>query len=133
MELVVDTSCLIAALIRPAKSREIICSLKFVLYAPEHILSESLHHKKDIIEKAAISDGAFDELMSILLTNINIVPENEFRRCRDEALRLSRHQEDTLFLALALAKKIPIWSNDKDLKQQPIVRVLTTSELVESL
>ena len=35
------------------------------------------------------------------------------------------------FFALALEKECPIWSNDKELKQQQVVKVLTTKEVIE--
>jgi len=39
-------------------------------------------------------------------------------------------EDDSPFLALCLAKGIPLWSNDKPLKErQSFVKVISTSEL----
>ena len=104
MELVVDTNVLISAIIKSSKSRELLCSQKLVLFAPEHIISESLSNKEEIIGKAGISESEFNELLAILLSKIN--------------------------LALSIAKNIPLWSNDKELKEQSLVKVLSTEEIV---
>ena len=133
MELVIDSNCLISALIRSGKSREIILSPWITLYAPEHILSETFSHKKEILRKSEISENEFDIIFSILLHNINIVPKEEFKNFIDAAIGLAKHPEDAPFLALALAKLLPIWSDDKALKKQQEIKVLTTSELITHL
>ncbi|MCZ7373246.1 MAG: PIN domain-containing protein [Candidatus Methanoperedens sp.] len=47
-----------------------------------------------------------------------------------EALEFSPDKDDSPFLALCLALGIPLWSNDKLLKEkQSFVRVVSTSEL----
>jgi len=130
MDLVVDTNVLISALIKPAKSRELICSYKLKLYAPEDIISETLKHKQEIIDKAGINESEFSKLIKILLSNLNIVPEIEFKNFKNQALELVTHPEDAPFIALCLAKNIPIWSEDKDLKKQKIVKVFSTLELL---
>lgn len=133
MELVADTNCLISALIFPGKSREIICSFGISLYAPEEIISESLAHKEEIIQKSGISSEDFDLLFNILLSNIKITPEISYRDFKEQAKRLVTHIEDSPFMALALFIHIPIWSDDKDLKKQNIVKIISTSELIEML
>jgi len=133
MELVADTNCIIAALIKSAKSREIICSPKIKLYAPEHIVSEVLHHKQEIIKKSDITETDMNELINEIWANVTIIPETEYKRYKDQAKRLAQHEEDAPFLALAPTKNIPIWSNDSDMKQQSMVKVYTTPELAEEL
>jgi predicted nucleic acid-binding protein len=38
--------------------------------------------------------------------------------------------EDVPFLALALAKGAPIWTDDRHFRRQNVVRVISTAELV---
>jgi len=133
LEIAVDTNALMSALIRPSKSRELICSSKLMLYAPEHIISESLEHKQEIISKSGINKYEFSILITFLLSRINIVPEDEFRKFIRLALKLVSHPEDAPFIALSLSKNIPLWSDDKALKEQSSVKVFTTSELIKEL
>jgi predicted nucleic acid-binding protein len=41
--------------------------------------------------------------------------------------------DDIDFTALALKLDCPLWSNDKELKQQTVVKVFSTSELISFL
>jgi len=50
-----------------------------------------------------------------------------------EASRLAAHVEDAPYLALALWKRIPLWSNDKGMKLQSRVKVFTTSQLIAAM
>lgn len=51
-----------------------------------------------------------------------------------EALEFSPDKDDSPFLALCLGKGIPLWSNDKPLKEkQSVVKVLSTSELLNAM
>ncbi|MFH1275862.1 MAG: PIN domain-containing protein [Candidatus Woesearchaeota archaeon] len=133
MEVAVDTNALMSALIKPSKSRELICSPKLVLHAPEHIISESLAHKQEIISKSGINKYEFSMLTTLLLSRINIVPEDEFRKFIRLALKLVSHPEDAPFIALSLSKNIPLWSDDKALKEQSSVKVFTTAELIKEI
>ena len=131
MEIVVDTNCIISALIKNSKSRAIVCSPKLHLCAPEHMISEIENNKEEIIEKAGMSEYDFELLIAILLSNIEVVPMEKFYHFRERASSLAKHPEDAEFLALALLRNIPLWSDDKDLKKQNDVKVLNTPELLE--
>ena len=133
MELVVDSNCLLSALIRPAKSRELLCSQKVRFFAPEHIIIEAVNHKKDVLEKSGITDAEFDQLIGILISNINIVPQDEFQHYENQAKEFVTHNEDIPFIALALARRMPLWTDDKDLHKQSVVKVYSTTELLKEL
>ncbi len=78
MELVIDTNCLISALILPGKSRELITSFKLSLFAPEEIIKETFAHKKEILDKSKISEEDFDLLFNILFSRIEIISHESF-------------------------------------------------------
>ena len=46
---------------------------------------------------------------------------------------ISPDADDTAYIALALHLNCPIWSNDKKLKKQDKVKVITTKELLEGI
>lgn len=51
----------------------------------------------------------------------------------EEASKISPDSDDVVYFALALKFDCSIWSNDKRLKEQPAVKILTTEELLEML
>jgi len=133
LEIVIDTNVLISALIKPSKTRELILSSKLILHSPEHIINETLNNKKEILQKSGLDDAEFQKLTSVLLTRINLVPVDDFKNSIKEALKLVTHPEDSPFIALALSKNIALWSEDKDLKSQAIVKVYSTKEISEKI
>jgi predicted nucleic acid-binding protein len=67
-----------------------------------------------------------------LRSRIQLEPKEYISKFLIKALEFSPDKDDSPFLALALAKGIPLWSNDKPLKEkQSVVIVLSTSELYE--
>jgi predicted nucleic acid-binding protein len=133
MELVVDSNVLISSLVKSIRCRDLLCSPKLVLYAPEQIILESLAHKEEILEKSGIDNSDFAKLIAILLSRINIIPEAEFSHLTNEALKLVTHSEDAPFIALSLSRGIPIWSEDKALKRQSLIKIFSTEELIKLL
>ena len=130
MELVIDTNCLISALIRYGKSRNLLFSPWLSLYAPEYIFSEVFRHRQDILHKSGIAASDFAALLNLLSSRIITVPECEFRSFKDKASTLVKHPEDIPFMALALSKNISLWSDDRALQQQSEVKVYSTPALV---
>jgi predicted nucleic acid-binding protein len=76
--------------------------------------------------------------LSLLMTAskllpVEIIPELEYTSCCADARVLvgERDPDDVPLLALALAMKCPIWSNDGDLVAlRPKVEVFTTAEML---
>ena len=133
MELVVDANILFSAIVKHSESRRLLCNPKLELYSPEFLLFELLKHEDEIIKKSGLNDAEFKQLIAILLSRISVIPQNEFEHFLKPALEISPDPEDTPFIALCLSKKIPLWSNDKALKKQREVKVLTTEELLKLL
>ena len=132
-EYVIDTNCVISALIRPSSSRNLLCSEHFLFHAPEHMLAEIERHQEEIREKAGITEEDFSLLRSVILACIHMCPERELRQYKEEALKLTEHKEDAPFIALCLAKNLPLWSNDKGFKKQSVIAVFSTAELLDDL
>jgi len=68
-----------------------------------------------------------------LKTFIDFIPLEEFKDKVPEAKKISPDPDDIQFLALALKLKLPIWSEDRALQRQSLVKVFTTSELLKAL
>ena len=134
MELVIDANEVISALISlSGKTAEIIFSNKLKLFAPEYLLEEIGKHKNEILQKIGLSKEELDVLLSLVFLNMELIPFSEFKEFEEEASRVCPDPNDTEYFALALKLGCPVWSEDKLLKKQDRIKVLTTSELLNLL
>ena len=133
MELVVDTNIVFSAMVRDSLTRVLLCNPHLVLYAPEALILESDEHEKEIKEKSGLSGGRWRELTGILLSKIRLVSKEEIAPFLKESLDFSPDKDDAPFFALCLARGIPLWSNDRALKRQSVVKVFSTDELARLL
>ena len=69
----------------------------------------------------------------MLKSIIKIVPEKEYFQFMKEAEKISPDFKDIHYFALALKLKCPIWSNDKRLKEQNQVKIVSTTELLKEV
>lgn len=129
MELVVDTNVIFSAIVRNSVTRILLLNPNLILYSPEGLISELDEHKEEIRAKSKLNEKRYDELMAVLLSKIKLEPKETIAPFLKEALEFSPDKDDSPFLALCLAKGIALWSNDKPLKQQSFVKVLSTAEL----
>lgn len=129
MELAIDTNIVFSAIVKDSLTRFLLCNPNLVLYAPETLISELDKHREEITEKSGLNEKRWRELTGILLSKIRLVPKEEIAPFIKDALEFSPDREDAPFLALCLAMGIPLWSNDKALKQQSVIKVFSTKEL----
>jgi predicted nucleic acid-binding protein len=132
MKLVVDANILFAALIKEGSTAELLISDKLQLFAPEFLFEEFSKYKELILKKTHRSNEEFNQFFDLLNDQITIVPKKEITPFIDKAEKISPDPKDIIYLALALALKSNVWSNDKKLKEgQNKVNVLSTEELIE--
>ena len=129
MELVIDTNIVFSAIVRDSGTRVLLLNSNFILYSPEGLISELEEHREEIRLKSGLSEEKYNELMAILLSRIKLEPKEYILPFLKEAFDFSPDKDDSPFLALCLARRIPLWSNDKALKQQSFVKVISTGEL----
>ena len=79
--------------------------------------------------KSGLNEEKNNELMTILLSKIKLEPKEYILPFLKEAFDFSPDKDDSPFLALCLARRIPLWSNDKAMEKQSFVKVFSTSEL----
>ena len=136
MELVVDANVLLASLLKKAITRELLLDSRLTLCAPEHLLSETSRHlakSASLRKRIFLSNEEIQRLFEILTMNIQTIPKQSYYRFFSRALTLAPHKEDAPYLAVALSREIPIWSNDRGLKNQNVVKIYTTAELLTVL
>ena len=133
MYLVVDANILIAALIRDSTTRKLLLSEKFELVAPEFLAGEIDKHIAEISKKAKVEKAELRSLILQLLKTSKIrayKPESFAGKMKD-AIAISPDKYDSPYFALALHLRCPIWSNDKKLKNQSEVTILSTKEVMQ--
>jgi predicted nucleic acid-binding protein len=135
MKLVVDTNILISALIKDSTNRKIIFSSDFELHVPEYAFSEIGRYKETIITKSKLDSVDYELFLNILKGKVCIVAEKDVKEFMKEAKKImdSIDEDDTVFIALALALECPVWSNDSDFMKQKRVKVYTTDDLLKKM
>jgi len=135
MQLIVDANILIAAFLKSALTRELLFDEKVELFAPEYFVievSQTIKKNKILRKYIKLTREETEELLNFLLEPIKIIPEEEYSSFIDTATR-EVPLDDAPYLALSLAIKIPIWSNDSAFKKKSLVKVYTTHELINLL
>jgi predicted nucleic acid-binding protein len=95
-----------------------------------------LKYQSLILKKTNADLKDVDSLISNLFAYINILPLKAFERSikRSEKIMRDIDMEDAVFVACALS--LPdsvIWSNDRHLKKQNLVKVYNTKEILKIL
>ncbi len=135
MRLVVDANVLFAALIRRNATFLMLFEDSLQLYAPQFIFDEFAIHKDELVKKTSQNPQDFENALLIISKRFQIVQTSEFASFAQAAGSFSPDPKDVPYLALALhlGPDVSIWSNDKRLKIQDKVPVISTAELIERL
>lgn len=131
MEIVIDANVLFSALIKPHNiTSEILFSNEFSLFAPDYILTEFFEHKSEILSKTNFSEQEFGLILALISSRVIFIPFTEFAHFMKKAEEISPDEDDAEYFALALKLNCAIWSNDKELKKQDLIKVYSTEELI---
>ena len=130
MRFVIDANVLFSALVKEGLTSDLLFIDELHFYAPEYLFEEFQKYKNVILDKTTRTMDDFERILRLLEGRIVIIPFEEFEGYYDEAERITPDKKDVPYLALALFLKIPIWSNDKPLRNQRAVKVISTSELL---
>ncbi len=130
MKLVVDSNVLFTFFWKNAIATDLFVFQNLELYTPQFSLAEIERYKEEIKNKAKMSEKEFQDIKKELQLLITFVPVQNYSPFLQEAVKVCPDHEDVDFFALALEKECPIWSNDKQLSKQEIVKILTTKEVI---
>ncbi|MFH1803173.1 MAG: PIN domain-containing protein [archaeon] len=112
------------------------------LFSPEYALTEITNNKLELLQKTKLSASEFDKKKNELAEIVSFIPLKEYSSSIKEIKSLTHsfpeHKKDEIlkdadFLALALQLNVPLWSNDKLLRKQPQIPVLSTADMIELL
>ena len=96
-------------------------------------MEEVEKHKALLMKKTGLSEEEIRLALSILLTNMQVVPSESILAKWNEAEEIigSIDKGDIPFIAASLSTVCDgIWSDDKDLKRQRSVKVWNTREII---
>lgn len=136
MDLVVDANILFAAFIKNSTTRTILLTktpLPVRLYTTPFILDEIYKYRKLLAIKVGITEKEVVELVQDLISasNIEIIKKEELDIFKEKSETISPSKNDAPYFAAALYKNCKIWSNDKPIKKQIEVDVISTKELLD--
>ncbi len=131
LRLVVDSNVIFSALIKGSKSAalKILYGENIEFFAPEETLEE---FKKYAATLKGKSKEDFQELLLLVFSEVKIIPANYYSRCMRDAFEVMKNidEKDSPFIALGMALNCPVWSDDKKLKTQDKVEIISTPELI---
>ncbi|MFH1849354.1 MAG: PIN domain-containing protein [archaeon] len=130
VKLVVDANVLFAMAKPSSAANELVSRFSLKLLAPDFSFYELIKYKKDLVNK---SGESFDSIIELLKEKVAFLEVGHYA---SEIKKLSAEisdPKDIVYLALAYRTGVPIWSNDKHFKEQDMVEVFTTRELIELL
>ena len=133
MRLVLDNNIFFSLMKPFSVNSYLFSSLRTDFFAPEFIKSELKKHKEECLFKSKLSEHEFEMRKNEVEENIKFFKSLEYKDFLKISLTALTDPDDVDFLALALAIKAAIWSNDPHLKQQSKVKVYSTSELLKKL
>ena len=126
MELVLDNNSLFSIINPNSTSAYLFSSIRV-----KFIDSEINKYKDICFSKANISEHEFEVIYSEIKKSIKFFKISEYEKFLKIAQSSISDINDIDFLALALYKNASIWSNDPHLKEQSLIPVFTTKELLK--
>lgn len=133
MDIVIDANILFAVAIKKGITERLLLLNELHCYAPEYLFSEFKEHENDILKLTHRSELDFNKLIDVFERRIELIPLSEFKHCLRDADALLQDKDDAAYLAVCLAKKMPLWSNDCHFTHQNKVKIFTTQELIKHL
>ncbi len=142
MNLVIDANVLFTFFWKDSVLRNILLKSDIKLFSPEYSLEEIDKYSSYIMKKANLSKEDFKKIREEMVLFIEFIPLKEyqsfFKEFESTLKNLSENDKleflkDIDYLVLALKLRYPLWSNDGLLKNQSIVIVFTTKEVIELL
>ena len=132
MNILVDANRIIAALMKKSTTRDILFDNAFDFVTPDYAISEINDHRRELQEKAKLTDEEFDILVALIFECITVLPESVYARFIDECKNELEDVDDIPYLAACLASGADgIWSHDPHIIKQNKVKTFTNIDMLE--
>ncbi len=129
--IVVDTNILFSFFWKESITRKLIINLKKSLLTTQKAREELRKYQNEIMRKVNITNKEFESLLFELEKYIEFIEKKEYMDTIEKVEKIAPDKEDCDFLALAYKHNYILWSNDEKLRNQQLVRIITTKELLE--
>ncbi len=129
MRFVVDANILFSLAKESSVTSKIIEDYDITLLAPEFCLAELRKYADVIVKKAQAKN--FEVVLQRIKSFVIFVDVNKYKEYLAKAIQSLSDENDIAYLALALKLGCPIWSNDKQLKEESPVAVVSTEDLLD--
>ena len=135
MKIIVDTNCIVSALIKDALSRKIINDVPADFITIQLTGQELQKYEQEILTKSGVTKGELNILLNHLMRRISVVDDEVVQSRMEDAKKIMDHIDpgDTPFIAAALATNAAIWSDDKHFEKQTVVKIFKTSDLLSPI
>ncbi|MEK6912606.1 MAG: PIN domain-containing protein [Nanoarchaeota archaeon] len=130
MNLILDNNILFSLMNPHSMTSFIFLDLNAILFAPEFIIEEFNRYEEECRKKSKLDKFKFAERKKVIFSKINFLKLKDFNSFVEPARKFCPGENDVFYFALALELKAPIWSNDKELKNQNKVVVLDTRDII---
>lgn len=133
MRLIIDNNVLFSLMKPDSTNSKLFSIMKVKFCAPEFVKQEFSKYEKECFLKSKLSKSKFKVRKQEILKKIEFLKFADYKELIEKAREYIEDVDDSPYIALALKLKCPIWSNDKELKKQNKVKVLSTEEIIEIL
>ena len=133
MTLVIDTNIIISSLLKQSTNRKILLLPYFNFILPEYAFEEINNHMDKIQKISKLAEDEIKILLSILLENIDIIPNKTIQPAIKKAKEIIGYIDidDVPFVAAALTTlNNGIWTNDKHFKQIENIKIWDTKDIL---
>ena len=136
MRLVIDTNVFMTGLLKDSIVRKVLSSENIQFFIPEHALDELEKHKNTLIKKSNINAAEFDEMVSLLLENIEVVPEPKIKAKFKEAEDVMKDIDikDSPFIATVLSIECDgLLTFDEYFQKQNKIKIFKIKDMINIL
>lgn len=130
-QLVLDNNSLFSIMNPNSVSAYLFASIRANFIAPDFIKSEFEDNKEECLIKSELSEHEFEIRQTEVEESVKFFKSVEYEDSLEKAEELIPDPDDIDFFALALLTNSAIWSNDKHLMRQSLVKVFTTKDLLK--
>ena len=133
MKLIVDNNILFSLMKLDSTSSRIFSVLNCEFIAPSFVLHEFRNHEEECLKKSGLTKKKFEIRKKDIINKIKFIDFKDYSEFIKGAVSGLQDEDDAPYIALASKLKIPIWSNDKLLKVQDKVTILSTEDIINIL
>ena len=131
MRLIIDNNILFSLMKPDSTNSHLFSIMKVEFLAPEFINNEFKKYEDECLLKSKLSKIDFIKRKKEIFDKIKFIKFSEYEELIKEAKSYTKDIDDAPYIALALKLGCSIWSNDKRLKEQSKIKVLSTEDIIE--